>query len=442
MTLRSRPSCGSTAARTPTCCSRRCCAAVDSSPATAPSRPSSCTRRCASSARSTTCLTPLLTRPLDGLDPDVRAALRIGAHQLRAGVAPHAAVGETVTAIGCRNPRSKGFVNAVLRRLAASGPPWAIPDGDDVTSLAIRTSHPDWIVERLIEDLGPVDADAVLESDNRIPGVTLRANPMRSDPSALSDELRAAGIHVEPGALLPDALVVSGVGDLAALAAVAEGRATPQDQASQAVVAALDPQPGERVLEIAAAPGGKATGIAERLGVGGPDTGSVVGLDLNPGRVARIARGRGAARARQSSPARGRRAARCRSVRGASTGCSSTHRARASGCSGAGRKPAGDSNPTRPSCSRRSNVICSGWPRPRCAPAVFSSTRCARSPPSRRSTSTSGPRPSCPSSSRSRRPAHRGSRSAAARCLLPSGADTDGMFVLCLRRCVSSKVTG
>jgi 16S rRNA (cytosine967-C5)-methyltransferase len=79
--------------------------------------------------------------------------------------------------------------------------------------------------------------------------------------------------------------VVTGIGDPAALAAVAEGRATPQDQASQAVVAALDPRPGDRVLEIAAAPGGKTTAIAERVGSGG----SVVGLDLHAGRVARIA---------------------------------------------------------------------------------------------------------------------------------------------------------
>jgi 16S rRNA (cytosine967-C5)-methyltransferase len=235
-------------------------------------------------------LAPLLNRAIEGLDPDVRAGLRIGAHQLRAGVAPHAAVGETVTAIGRRNPRAKGLVNAVLRRLADAGPPWLLPEGDDVESLAIRTSHPDWIVARLVADIGPADAAAVLEADNRPPGVTLRANPNRTDSTGLAEELTALGMRVEPGALLPDALLVTGIGDAAALAAVAEGRATPQDQASQAVVVALDPQPGDRVLEIAAAPGGKATAIAERLQLEGSESGgSVVGVDLNEGRVARIA---------------------------------------------------------------------------------------------------------------------------------------------------------
>ncbi len=68
------------------------------------------------------------------------------------------------------------------------------------------------------------------------------------------------------GRLIPDALIVGGLGDPAALPAVAEGRATPQDQGSQAVVALLDPQPGDRVLDVAAAPGGKATAVAERVG--------------------------------------------------------------------------------------------------------------------------------------------------------------------------------
>ena len=70
-------------------------------------------------------------------------------------------------------------------------------------------------------------------------------------------------------------------GDLAALPAIAEGRATPQDQASQAIVAVLDPQPGDRVLDLASAPGGKATAAAERMG----GEGLVVAADLHPGRV-------------------------------------------------------------------------------------------------------------------------------------------------------------
>ncbi|MFM8305002.1 MAG: RsmB/NOP family class I SAM-dependent RNA methyltransferase [Actinomycetota bacterium] len=87
------------------------------------------------------------------------------------------------------------------------------------------------------------------------------------------------------GRLVPDALVVGGFGDPATMPAVVDGRATPQDQGSQAVVAVLDPQPGERVLDVAAAPGGKATGAAERA-----PGGLVVAADLHPGRLALVTR--------------------------------------------------------------------------------------------------------------------------------------------------------
>ena len=78
--------------------------------------------------------------------------------------------------------------------------------------------------------------------------------------------------------------MVRGIGDPARLPAVREGRATPQDQGSQAVVAVLAPAPGERVADLAAAPGGKATAIAERVGA----SGAVVALDVDAGRVRMI----------------------------------------------------------------------------------------------------------------------------------------------------------
>jgi len=227
-------------------------------------------------------------RPLAALDPPVRAALRLGAYQLLAGVPPHAAVGSTVGALrapmspaGAR--RAAPFVNAVLRRFADLGPEWPWPAGDGADAVAVRTSHPRWIVELLRRDLGD-DAGAVLAAANEPPAVTLRPNPLRTTPEALAAELAAGGGDVEPGRLVPTALLVRGVGDLARLPAVAEGRATPQDQASQAVAAAVGARPGERILDLAAAPGGKATALAELMG----DEGLVVASDLRPGRAARI----------------------------------------------------------------------------------------------------------------------------------------------------------
>ena len=238
-------------------------------------------------------------RPLPDLDPPVRGALRLGAYQLIAGTPPHAAVSATVGALaGWSSPGSvrhaAPYANAVLRRVARLGPPWPWPAGDDTDAVAVRTSHPRWIVELLRRDLGD-DAEAVLAAANDPPAVTLRPNPLRTTPDALAAELAgggggdyggstSGGRAVERGRLVRSALLVRGVGDLARLPAVAEGRATPQDQASQAVAAAVGARPGERVLDMAAAPGGKATALAEAMG----DGGLVVAADLRPGRVARV----------------------------------------------------------------------------------------------------------------------------------------------------------
>lgn len=227
-----------------------------------------------------------LDRPLTEVDAPVRAALRLGTYQLVEGVPAHAAVGETVDAIATVQPRAKGFVNAVLRGVAALGPPWPWPEGEGVPALGVRWSMPDWIVERLIADLGRADALAALEVANVPAALTLRANPLRTTVDDLAEELTAVGAAVEPGALVPGALVVRGGGDPSRLPAVAQGRATPQDAASQAVVAAVGAQAGERVLDVASAPGGKATGIAEAM----LDAGLVVAADVHAARLGLVAR--------------------------------------------------------------------------------------------------------------------------------------------------------
>lgn len=221
----------------------------------------------------------VVKRPLKRLDAPVLAALRLGAYQLLHDTPPHAAVASTVDAVGARSPRARGFVNANLRALTRLPQPWPEPSDD-----AVALSYPDWLVARLTHELGADDARAALVAMNEPAAVTLRPDPRRLTAGALAEELRAVGAEVEIGRLVPDAVIVGGVGDPGRLAAVADGRATPQDQGSQAVVAVLAPEPGERIADLAAAPGGKATAIAERVGADG----AVVALDLDAGRVRMI----------------------------------------------------------------------------------------------------------------------------------------------------------
>jgi 16S rRNA (cytosine967-C5)-methyltransferase len=156
--------------------------------------------------------------------PEVRTVLRLGAYQLLfAGVPAHAAVSATV---GLAPARARGFVNAILRRVAAAPVEW--PD------VATRLSYPDWIVDRLIAELGAPDAVAALERMNAPPPVTTRA----------------------------DGYV--------------------QDRASQWVAELVEAGPGDRVADLGAAPGGKATAMAEAGAF-------VVGLELRPSRAGLVA---------------------------------------------------------------------------------------------------------------------------------------------------------
>ena len=218
-------------------------------------------------------LEPCSARPMYSLDASVRAALRLGAYQFVNGVAPHAAVMETVSAT---QQSAQKYVNGVLRALGRSGPPWPTPT-DDGTAL----SYPDWIIESFVNDFGEVDGKAALAAMNEPGAVTLRVNQMRGNAEAVIQELANRGGEVERGELVDEALIVKGFGDLGQLRSVREGRVSPQDQASQAIVALLDPKPGERVLDIASAPGGKSCAAAERMN----DEGIVVAADIHPGRL-------------------------------------------------------------------------------------------------------------------------------------------------------------
>jgi 16S rRNA (cytosine967-C5)-methyltransferase len=220
------------------------------------------------------------SRPVRRLDRPVRAALRLGAYQLVHDVPAHAAVGETVDALARRSPRARGYTNGVLRALTRLGPPWPEPESD-----AVALSYPDWIVERLTRDLGGETARGALVAMNEPAAMTLRPNLSQVTADALEAELRSLAVDVARGALVDEAVVVRGVGDPSRLAAVREGRATPQDQSSQAVVAYLDPQAGDRVADLAAAPGGKAGAIAERVG----DSGTVIAADVDAGRLRLVA---------------------------------------------------------------------------------------------------------------------------------------------------------
>lgn len=205
----------------------------------------------------------LVTR---AIDPAVRDALRLGAHQLLSmRVPPHAAVSTTVDLVRAEiGHRPAGFVNAVLRRIAQKDlQTWiseltaGLPDEE---ALAIRHSHPVWMVRALRDAVGPDQIDALLAADNAPPKVTLVALPGLIAPGALPGE---------PGAFSRFARVLPG-GSPATIRAVADGRAAVQDEGSQvvALTLAMAPMagPDERWLDLCAGPGGK-TALLGAIGI-------------------------------------------------------------------------------------------------------------------------------------------------------------------------------
>jgi 16S rRNA (cytosine967-C5)-methyltransferase len=220
-------------------------------------------------------------RPVAKLEPLVLAAVRLGLYQLAYldRVPAHAAVGESVELVKRDSPRGAGLVNAVLRRGAreAAARVAALPESTPAEA-ALRHSHPEWIAALWFETLGPEAARALMAADNEPAEAVLRVNTLRADPADLAARLPVA-THPAPG--LPEGLVLDGPFDAFDSPLWSEGRFMPQSRAAMAVARLLDPRPGERVLDLCAAPGGKTTHLAALM----EGAGRIVAVERHPGRA-------------------------------------------------------------------------------------------------------------------------------------------------------------
>jgi len=201
----------------------------------------------------------VVRRPLDDVEDELRDLLRIGAWQLLYGRMPdRAAVSATVDVARSElGARTVGFANGVLRNLARRRDALSWPAADSVDGRALRTGYPRWVVEAADARFG-TDADRQLAAGNEPARLTVRAG----DAVAVRAALTALGAQVRTGALAPEALYVEGIAPAAVLDAAPD--AVIQDEASMVVghAAAAAVPAGARVLDMCAAPGGKATHVA------------------------------------------------------------------------------------------------------------------------------------------------------------------------------------
>jgi 16S rRNA (cytosine967-C5)-methyltransferase len=216
----------------------------------------------------------LSSRPVQKLDPPVRDALRLGLLQLLFldGVADHAAVSESVDLAG----RGGGLVNAVLRRAQRERDALlGALDDETPEAAAVMHSHPEWLVRMWWEQLGPDETRALLRRDNEAPESSVRINTLRTDGTL---ELP---VPAHPAPDLPEGLVLEAPLDVHGTDAFERGELMPQSRASMTVSRVLDPQPGERVLDLCAAPGAKTTHIAALM----EGRGEVVAVESHRGRA-------------------------------------------------------------------------------------------------------------------------------------------------------------
>jgi len=227
----------------------------------------------------------LTNRPLRGLPTVVVMILRLGAYQILQldRVPDSAAVNESVQLAKRVKGRDwTGVVNGVLRNMIRQPePPLPDPFDDPVQALAIRYSCPTWLVQRWIDRLGFQQAEHVCRQSMAIPPLTLRTNTLRCSREALIDRVQQEGLTPTRTEVSPFGLTVEKCGPLSTLRVLQEGYCYVEDEAAQLVPFLVDVQPGHRVLDACAAPGGKSTHMAALMN----NQGELVAADRSSGRL-------------------------------------------------------------------------------------------------------------------------------------------------------------
>lgn len=223
--------------------------------------------------------------PLTKLQPVVLDILRLGAYQITMmdRIPASAAVNEAVEqGKKYANPRAAGLINGVLRAIVrADGKMPQPPD------LATRYSHPAALTELLRENVGNEWLEPLLRSDNEAPPTSVQVNPLKTTEEKLLAQWREQGVVAEPHPWMPGCFLLHGTGSVEGLEAFRSGEILVQDAAARLAVTAAALEPGMKVLDCCAAPGGKSFAAAMDLS----NRGSIISCDIHRHKVDLIAKG-------------------------------------------------------------------------------------------------------------------------------------------------------
>jgi len=223
-------------------------------------------------------LSQMLDKPLKDLD--VKALALIGLYQLKfMRVKSHAAVSETVLAAR-KKPWAKALINALLRSYLR-GQEGFEQKADNVKSALV--SHPDWLIQQIEQDW-PIQAQQIFQQNNEQPPMALRVNLANISQDQYLQKLRDQGIEAEAVSFCRSAILLNKPAVVDILPGFNEGWVSVQDTAAQLAAELLDVQIGHRVLDVCAAPGGKAAHILEHQ----PKVRELVAVDIDKLRLQRV----------------------------------------------------------------------------------------------------------------------------------------------------------
>jgi 16S rRNA (cytosine967-C5)-methyltransferase len=244
-----------------------------------------CTELCYGTARRQlqldAVLAKLADRRLETIEDKVLSALRLGLYQLFFMRVPkHAAVGDTVDALKQVGlARASGFVNAILRK-ASQFESLPDPGGDAVAQLAFSSSHPAWLVQRFVRQFGLERARLMVDSNNEAPPLTVRTNTRKITRDELLAQLTEEGLEAKATAFSPLGISFASPGKVEELFGYQEGLWQVQDEAAQLVGEFAHIPAGAEVLDVCAAPGGKACHLAQ--------TNRVLAIELHANKLRKI----------------------------------------------------------------------------------------------------------------------------------------------------------
>ena len=224
----------------------------------------------------------LLQRPIKETDEDVVTIILVGLYQLCFMRIPdHAAVNETVALSGTmKKPWARGLINGVLRTFIREK---EVRLGQADTDLVGRTAHPPWLANALRKEW-PAQANSIFDANNQRPPLTLRVNSTRCSREAYLAKLSTMGVSATLAPHTLSGITLDSPIDVTLLPGFADGEVSVQDGAAQLAAPLVAPQPGERILDACAAPGGKTTHLLETQA----NLATLIALDIDEGRLAQI----------------------------------------------------------------------------------------------------------------------------------------------------------